>query len=151
MSTDESAEHAKSTAVSRSAKALGLAAYVSLSSVLGLGPVVLLVTAHDSPIAGFLNFWRQSLLSDAVFTGGSITVALVACRLVAKRPFRAGVASYFLIILVYATACALLFPPFVSSFWPVLANVLEWGQLGLVFVAVAPLIWRRRLAGVRKV
>jgi hypothetical protein len=149
MSREESsAALPTSTSVSPRARVIAVATYVALSSVLGLGPgVILLLSEHDSPVVGFLNVWRASLPSDAVFIGGSIAVALLTFGLAVRRPLLAVLCGYFLSIGVYAQAFFLILSvdqnhPDLSHYGAIITIVVEYGQLGLFFTAIAPILWK---------
>ena len=151
MNRTGSAAPRSSTSVSYPARATLLAVYVASSSVLGLGPgVILLLSEHNSPVAGFLNVWRASPPADAVFVAGSIAAAMLTMGLARRRPLLAVVAGYFLSIPVYALAFLLALGadhnrPDPSNLWPVAIIVFQYGQLGLIFAAVAPLLWKRAI------
>ena len=61
MSTEEPQAPRTSTSVSYPAGATLLAVYAAITSVLGLGPgVILPLSRHDSPVVGFLNVWQPT-------------------------------------------------------------------------------------------
>ena len=136
---------------------MALAVYVTASSVLGLALVPGIWASHDTLLAGVMNVWQNSLVADAVFGAGSICVGWFSWHLAIKLPVLAVPAGYFLSFFVYLFA---LISPLIDHSGSgdvlgpqgmLLILVFWYGQLGLIFTAVAPLllalvtlIWDRR-------
>jgi hypothetical protein len=114
---------------------MSLAMYVIVSSFLGLA---LLPTASLETV---LRLWRISLMADTVFVVGSVCVGWLTCHLAIRSRVLALPVGYGLSYFVYLLAfLSIGFPRIVDSGAPGLVFV--YGQVGLIFTAIAPLLWR---------